>query len=209
MIDTEIHSIRIRLLHHPIKTLGPGSRIGLWLQGCSLHCEGCLSQEMWPFEGGRVLPVKDLAARIKAACSDPALSLDGLTVSGGEPFDQPPSFLELLRELDSAEVRDVLVFSGYSVTDLLARYPEIPVRIAALVDGPFRLGQETEAAWKGSSNQTLTIFRPEYRERYTRWEKMKKGKLQLLRDDQGLFLAGIPLQKDASELRKKILSWRW
>ena len=40
-------SVSISRLHFPVTTLGPGHRIGIWFQGCSIRCEGCLSMDTW------------------------------------------------------------------------------------------------------------------------------------------------------------------
>ena len=31
---------------------GPGSRVGLYVQGCDHHCKGCFNSETWNYEGG-------------------------------------------------------------------------------------------------------------------------------------------------------------
>ena len=41
--------IRLNKAHYPVTALGPGRRIGLWLQGCALACPGCISQDSWAF----------------------------------------------------------------------------------------------------------------------------------------------------------------
>ncbi|HSV19446.1 MAG TPA: 4Fe-4S cluster-binding domain-containing protein, partial [Casimicrobiaceae bacterium] len=40
-------TIELNKAHWPVTVLGPGKRIGLWLQGCSIHCPGCVSQDTW------------------------------------------------------------------------------------------------------------------------------------------------------------------
>jgi anaerobic ribonucleoside-triphosphate reductase activating protein len=130
--------------------------------------------------------------------------LDGLTVSGGEPFDQCKAFLPFLKALRKLCINDVLVFSGYKKDDLLARYPEIPELLTTLVDSPFELGNETDAVWKGSGNQTMTLFRPEYQDRYSRWASAKKGSLQMVNDAETIAVAGIPYQRDVPGIKEKI-----
>jgi anaerobic ribonucleoside-triphosphate reductase activating protein len=131
-------------------------------------------------------------------------SLDGLSISGGEPFDQPGPLIGLLRGLDAAGVRDILIFTGYRIGDITAKYAEISELTAAVVDGPFEKGNDTESCWKGSENQTLTLFRPEFAERYSRWAAAEKGRLQVLSNGRGIFVMGIPRQGDV----QKIKEWR-
>ena len=32
---------------YPVKVLGPGKRIGIWLCGCDRECFGCSNPELW------------------------------------------------------------------------------------------------------------------------------------------------------------------
>jgi anaerobic ribonucleoside-triphosphate reductase activating protein len=194
----------IYLFHHPVYTLGPGRRIGLWTQGCSIRCEGCVSREAWSFDGGEPADVGELSRKIRDIFRNE--SPDGLSVSGGEPFDQPGPLIRLLRNLASAGPRDILIFTGYRIRDVAARHAEISELAAAVVDGPFEKGNDSELCWKGSRNQTLTLFRPEFAERYSRWAAAKKGRLQILSDERGIFVVGVPRQKDVRKIQEVYLN---
>ena len=70
-------------LHFPVTALGPGRRIGLWVQGCSIRCAGCISLDTWaPGKGSTTVAA---VAEVIMRWIDEA---DGLTISGGEPLDQ-------------------------------------------------------------------------------------------------------------------------
>ena len=71
---------------------GPGFRLAVFTQGCPHHCPGCHNPETHPFEGGQEVDTE----RIVQAMKDNPL-LDGLTLSGGEPFCQPEPCAELAR----------------------------------------------------------------------------------------------------------------
>ncbi|MDR1136787.1 MAG: radical SAM protein [Synergistaceae bacterium] len=191
----------IYLFHHPVYTLGPGKRIGLWVRGCSIRCEGCVSRGAWSFEGSEPVEVNELSGKIADIFKRE--SSYGLSISGGEPFDQPGPLIRLLRNLNSAGVFDILIFTGYRIQEIKARHPEISELAAAVVDGPFEKGNDPEWCWKGSENQTLTLFRNEYAERYSQWAVAKKGRLQVLSDNRGIFVIGIPRQKDVRKIREK------
>jgi organic radical activating enzyme len=96
-----------------------------------------------------------------------------VTISGGEPFDQAEGLLSLLQKM--AQTPDVLVYTGYGKEKILREHSSVTKYIAALVDGEFRLGLPAEAAWKGSENQTLTVFRGEFAARYESWATERKG----------------------------------
>ena len=42
--------MRIGRILYPIKALGPGTRIGIWVQGCPRECPGCANPELQPEE---------------------------------------------------------------------------------------------------------------------------------------------------------------
>jgi len=188
------------MLHYPVYALGPGRRAGLWLQGCTIHCPGCISCHTWPFDGGESAEIGALIAEISDIFK--INSPDGLTISGGEPFDQPESFLMLLEGIKKAGIKDVLVYSGYSAEAVLSEHPEIAGLAAALVGGPFEQGNETDSAWRGSANQTLSVFRPELAPAYAEWEKSKKGRLQVIARGREILVAGIPRQGDAARIQR-------
>ena len=129
---------------------------------------------------------------------------DGVTISGGEPFDQAEKLLLLLQNIE--QIPDILVYTGYTKEKILGEYSSITKYIAALIDGEFKLGRPAEVVWKGSENQTLTVFRHEFAARYESWAAERKGKLQLVRKDGETRLIGIPRQEDLPALLARL---RW
>ena len=84
-------SIALSRIHFPVTTLGPGRRIGIWFQGCSIRCPGCISMDTWA--PGRGITTID---EVVSAIAQWIPTADGITISGGEPFDQPVALIELL-----------------------------------------------------------------------------------------------------------------
>ena len=191
------HNILVRFWHFPVVTLGPGRRLGIWLQGCSIHCKGCIAPENQPFDEAFSIPVNELICNLESAFSE----ADGVTISGGEPLDQTDAVEFLLSELNRRGIRDILLYSGYSKHTALKKLSTLPDLIAALVDGPFIEGDVTSSAWKGSANQKLTIFRDEYREVYEQWSTIEERNVQLIRKNAEYYLIGIPRQNDLLTLR--------
>ena len=124
---------------------GPGLRYGVFVQGCTHGCPGCHNPESQPAEGGTIVAIADIVARIRSNGL-----IQGITLSGGEPFEQPAACAELAGRL-KAEGYDVWAYSGYLYEDLLAR-----AQGDVLVDGPYveSLGSYT-LKWRGSSNQRI------------------------------------------------------
>ena len=67
---------------------GPGKRLLLFTQGCSLRCKGCTNQHLWEFGKGVDVTIEEILNQ----CTD----LDGLTLHGGEPLDQAGILIVLI-----------------------------------------------------------------------------------------------------------------
>ncbi len=143
---------------------GPGKRYAFWVQGCTLHCPGCCNPEMFaPNKGGVMIDALALAAKIIAT-----KGLEGISVLGGEPFEQPLGVLEVAKLVRRAGL-SVMVYSGYTLNELRARAQriegvgELLGEIDLLVDGRFEQSKpETKRRWLGSSNQVMHFLTGRY-----------------------------------------------
>ena len=194
MSESLTPNLLLRFWHFPTLTLGPGRRLGIWLQGCSIHCPGCIAPENQPFDPTRAVSLDALFAGFAPLWAE--TGLNGVTLSGGEPTDQPEALRELLLRLNQCGPRDILLYSGYTKAQVLARSPWLADQIAALVDGPFLATAPATESWRGSTNQSLTLFREEFRDRYESWTRLQSRQLQLVRKDSGRYLIGIPRPQD-------------
>ena len=88
---------------------GPGRRAVLWTQGCSLGCAGCFNPQTHSFSGEPV--AVDKLFECLAAMAD---HLEGITVSGGEPLQQPRALLALLKRVRAETPLSIIVFTGYT-----------------------------------------------------------------------------------------------
>ena len=192
--------ISISRLHFPVTTLGPGRRIGIWFQGCSIRCAGCLSVDTWRFGRGDTT-IAELVARIEPWLRE----ADGVTISGGEPFDQPDALLALLGALRLETHQDVLVYSGYPIEQLQASAALSSGFIDALISDPYVETALQTLQLRGSDNQRLFLLTPRGRERFERYEQPvdEAGRaLDLMFDEDGtVWLAGVPRQRDMRRLR--------
>jgi anaerobic ribonucleoside-triphosphate reductase activating protein len=144
---------------------GPGRRFAVWLQGCPLACPGCCNPELAPREGGEERSREALGAELLAARA--RHELEGLTLTGGEPFAQAEEAAPLA-ELAQRAGLTVMVFSGYTRDELEARdEPAVAALLRAcdlLVDGRFnRERPERRRRWIGSENQRLWFLSERYR----------------------------------------------
>lgn len=153
----------------PIQALGPGDRLVIWTAGCSKHCDGCANPELWSTEGRRSRGPLEIARIINNIAAEN--SIGGITVTGGDPLEQPEELLELLR-LVSCVTDDILVYTGYTLVQLCCtltqeQYEELRSLVSVLAEGPYIRELNTpDTVLLGSSNQSLVYFREELRERY-------------------------------------------
>ncbi|CAK0770790.1 anaerobic ribonucleoside-triphosphate reductase activating protein [Gammaproteobacteria bacterium] len=146
-------TLRLHALAYPVTTLGPGRRAVLWVAGCRLDCPGCLAPELRHAETGRELPIARLALRLLTL----PLPLAGLTLTGGEPFDQTEALAILLEQvLPERPNWDVIAYSGYTLATL-RRPPTTTLleKVDVLVDGPYRADIPQDHPLAGSANQQV------------------------------------------------------
>jgi anaerobic ribonucleoside-triphosphate reductase activating protein len=141
---------------------GPGARYALWLQGCSIRCPGCCNPHLFDASVGRSVPVAVLLSELRAWRTE----IEGVTVLGGEPFDQPEGLLSLARGARGLGL-SLIVFSGYTLEDLLVRgEPSVQALLGAidvLVDGRYDASRpERERLWVGSTNQRFHYLSGRY-----------------------------------------------
>lgn len=194
-------SVALSRLHFPVTTLGPGRRIGIWLQGCSIQCPGCISVDTWNTTAG--LTTTD---SVIAALRGWIPYAEGITISGGEPFDQPDALSILLQDLRALTAVDVLVFSGYSLSTLTDWLQNNPGLIDALITEPYDVAAEQTLPLRGSDNQRLHFVSKLGRDRFSSFERSLRStdrRLDVMFDKDGtVWLAGIPGKDDFHRLRK-------
>lgn len=222
--------VRVSRLYYPITVLGPGRRLGIWVQGCTLGCAGCVARDTWDAADGEEVSAADLAGIWARALSDGA---DGITVSGGEPLQQADAVADLLeacagvarrlpeppcaaglgdaaRDPDrDATPYDVLMYTGYEREELLGLGPAAQRALSwadALITGRYQAGRPTGLVWRGSANQQLIPRTRLGRERYGIYAEHEDeaGRLQVDADETDLRLIGIPRRGELSRLEREL-----
>jgi anaerobic ribonucleoside-triphosphate reductase activating protein len=197
--------IAINKAHYPVTVLGPGQRIGIWLQGCSIRCKGCVSQDTWAADPGKLMPV----AALLAWCSRTATAdFSGVTISGGEPFDQPQALAELLKGLhdwrrSTGNDFDILCYSGYPLTTLKKKHAKLLALLDAVIPEPYVDGLPLAKVWRGSANQPLVPLSPRGEARFGPHLETSAAmgkRMQVAADGQRLWFIGIPDRGDMTEL---------
>ncbi len=131
---------------------GPGRRCVVWMAGCNRRCPGCFQPQFFSFNAGHRYYVEELAERILRING-----IDGVTFSGGEPFEQSEALANLCKILKAQSELSLLSYTGYRLEYLRekSQHGGFLSTLDMLIDGEFR---ETEAGaylWRGSRNQRL------------------------------------------------------
>lgn len=130
---------------------GDGIRYVIFTQGCPHHCPGCHNPQTHSFDAGRLVSLDELLADISKRRD----YIDGITLSGGEPFcqsDQCSVIAEQARKMGLT----VWCYTGYLFEELYGRWDKLLEQIDILVDGPFiKAERSLDLRFRGSTNQRL------------------------------------------------------
>lgn len=139
--------------YEPSSTVdGPGLRFVLFVQGCPHHCPGCQNPQTWDLSGGKEMSVQEVCQQIIGKLTP---LHQGITFSGGEPFDQQLQLYKLSCMLKGYHGDlDIASYTGYILNQpadmLLAGMSDY------IIDGPFIQEQkDISLKWRGSSNQRI------------------------------------------------------
>ena len=124
---------------------GEGVRYVIFVQGCSHHCQGCHNPDTWDFGGGYHAEPEMLAKDIRRH-----RYVDGITLSGGDPFSQQTECMKLLNLLPDM---NVWVYTGFEYEDI--QDTPLAKRADVLVTGPYIEALKCEGTYYGSSNQRI------------------------------------------------------
>ena len=205
--------LRVNKAHFPVTTLGYGRRLGLWVQGCSIGCKDCVSQDTWDAHGGWTVDVAQVLDWCDARRGE---AIDGITVSGGEPFEQPQGLATLLEALDRWRRGidapfDMLCYSGMPLQRLERRHPEILDRLDALIPEPYvhlraRKATSTVGRWRGSDNQPIVPLSALGQERYgaASEDDPQAPRLQVSVERGAVWFIGIPQPGDMARLQQRV-----
>ena len=177
---------------YPVRVLGPGERVGLWLSGCNRGCKGCSNPELWQRKPEFEISTDNLL-RLIHKISD-AHPVDGFTISGGEPFDQAQDLSELVKEI-SVISDDILIYSGYKLEELRSRNDTSTEYIlnnaAVLIDGAYMEELNDNSLLRGSSNQKIHILNSQYSVLYQKYLSETHNQIQNFTTADGIVSVGI------------------
>lgn len=199
-------TLQLNKAHWPVTVLGPGRRIGLWVQGCTIGCRGCVSQDTWPQDASKTIAVRELLAWCKRVTGG---ELDGITISGGEPFQQPEGLRALLEGLRAwrrtAKLDfDLLCYSGYPLKTLERKHAKLLALLDAVIPEPYIDHLPQGHVWRGSSNQPLVPLsdrgRACYAEHVDATSDAPAKRMQAAIEGGRVWMIGIPGRGDMAQV---------
>ena len=184
---------RLNKIQYPLYNLGKGKRIGIWVQGCTLACEGCINEMIWTKKKGENISVYELYQFVDSICEE----YDGITISGGEPFQQYEQLITFVYLIKTRTKLSVHCFTGYEMKELELMYPDklFMNYIDHLVDGRYVKELHSNNGVVGSTYQISSGRANEmsFQKENDRWSLN-------VADDGSVYMAGIPRDFEISKL---------
>lgn len=165
MINIDLRTIlNIAAIQESSFVDGPGKRFTIWVQGCRLHCPGCINQKFQAIALNQLVPVSILKEKIINA-----QGIEGVSFSGGEPFEQAVQLARLCQLLtEERPDLTILSFSGFYLSELQQKkdpaIDELLSYLDILIAGPFIESRKASLKWRGSDNQHIHFLSDRYSE---------------------------------------------
>ena len=118
-------------LIHSMETMGlvdgPGIRVVVFMQGCSLRCKYCHNPDTWEYGVGEKVTPEELVKKIKRYKAYFDTSNGGVTFSGGEPLRQPEFLIEALKLCKKEGILTCIdtAGSGIGMYDEILKYTDL------------------------------------------------------------------------------------
>lgn len=153
--------IRVHQVVPRSRANGPGARFVIWTQGCSLACPGCFNPNSHAAsKSGTHVKVIDLVRRIV----DVESLIEGITLSGGEPMEQPEAVAELLLAVRRSTDLGVVLFTGFTHAEIIGdpRRSRVLENVDAMVAGRYEASKRVAEGLRGSSNKRVVLLSNRY-----------------------------------------------
>ena len=197
-------NIRISHYVHETAVLGPGRRFAVWFQGCKKRCEGCINPQGQQLDGGQLVAVEELLAKIGRQ-----KGLQGITISGGEPFLQYDGLKRLIEGVRRETQLDIMLYSGYSLQELQDRHGSglaaLLRQVDIFIDGEYRKEEDNGTIYRGSDNQKIDFFTERFAAFREEMYGTRNRDIEFLADGEEVYMVGVPPKDFYPELIKKIM----
>ena len=161
---------------YPVKVLGPGNRIGIWVAGCHHRCKGCSNPELWEVDEKYLVTIEQVEKLIRTV--EVEHEIDGFTITGGDPVEQADELTNLLTRVADIS-QDVILYTGYQRKELISEAQiKLLERVSVLIDGEYKEELNNGALLRGSSNQIIHILSDQYRDKYEKYIRNSHNEIQ-------------------------------
>jgi anaerobic ribonucleoside-triphosphate reductase activating protein len=139
---------------------GPGIRMAIWFQGCTLNCPGCFNPGTHLHADRLLVETDIMVQRIAEAQAE----IEGVTISGGEPMQQADGLFRLLAGVRRHTRLSILVFSVYMIEAIsgMARGVKLLENMDVLIEGPYLRDRHLGVGLRGSANQSIRFLTNRY-----------------------------------------------
>ena len=137
---------------------GTGVGITVWVSGCSHHCKGCFSKDLWDYSYGDEWTV-EVEDNFLNLADKPYISR--ITLLGGDPLadnnvDSVENLIHKCR-VRFGHTKKIWVYTGYTFEEIVSSGKKSSIQdIDVLVDGRFEEDKkDLTLKFRGSSNQRI------------------------------------------------------
>ena len=158
---------------------GPGYRIAIWFAGCSIRCKSCCNPHLFERNSNQKMSLENLITTLERTIFRYP-DLEGISLLGGEPLDQPNAVYEILKFTNSKGLSSML-YTGFTLDQIKnSEFSRILDELDLLVDGPYVASKkEFNRRWIGSSNQNLYFLSDRYNPGMDCFDKSNELELRL------------------------------
>lgn len=182
-------TLKVYMKSKTSEVLGPYKRYILWVQGCERHCKGCIAKDSWDLNGGTTENINDVVNDILSVSE-----IEGITISGGEPFLQADALCELIREVKTKRDLGVIVYTGFSYNEI--KDNPLTKLCDLMIDGEYVDELNDDLSLRGSLNQNIIPITDRYTKVIEKYYGIQGRKTEMHFDDDGIKLIGIPTKEN-------------
>ena len=165
-------NLRLYMVASCSEVLGPNKRFIVWVQGCNKRCKGCIAKDSWALDGGELVAVEDLVQQILRQSN-----IEGITISGGEPFLQQDALCELISKVREHKDVGVIIYTGMKYSEIentaLAHSADL------IIDGEYVEELNDNKSLRGSSNQNVLCLTERYKDIVSEYYGIQGRKIDL------------------------------
>ena len=167
------------------EVLGPYKRFIVWVQGCKRRCKGCIAKDSWALDGGELVEVDTIVQQILRQ-----ENIEGITISGGEPFLQQDALCELIRKVREHKDIGVIIYTGMKYSEI--ENTALAHSVDLIIDGEYVEELNDNKSLRGSSNQNALCLTERYNDIVSEYYGINGRKIELILADGVTKMIGIP-----------------